>query len=422
MGKAAILLVIAAGITVAYGMMSANETSHHTAKNQAQYEEKLLAREIARSGFNMAMGIVRMHGDSLQAGVMAVNGDTGYLEGESQGGVYRATARYVSGHSIEVVATGYFGGTFTDVGSYEGGAHYVMEDNSQYTVRRTPLHAMDCALLKADVVMSQTNYCSAVYMQRYVRGDDGLVELDPELVYPAGKNRTGSYPLETLIQSGTVVNFFIGVDENCASAPASGDEYDIENHVFNSGTYQRLHHALDVDLGNTMTVEESIFAMVEQHPHNNQRWRIAWEDQARWDIHNPRHGSYDDPTRSLMGLKRNGYDGNGWTSTDSQGYRTLQNFPNRPDFSDQVIDVRFEPASCLAGSDSSDPDDGSEIELPDPITQSCPCPGTGPSNRKVLIMHRPPGNPGNEQEICISGSALQSHLDNHDDFVICSAP
>jgi hypothetical protein len=41
----------------------------------------------------------------------------------------------------------------------------------------------------------------------------------------------------------------------------------------------------------------------------------------------------------------------------------------------------------------------------------------GENGKKILLVHLPPGNPENAQEICIDYNALASHLSNHGDFV-----
>ncbi|HEX4924524.1 MAG TPA: hypothetical protein VFV50_10575 [Bdellovibrionales bacterium] len=45
------------------------------------------------------------------------------------------------------------------------------------------------------------------------------------------------------------------------------------------------------------------------------------------------------------------------------------------------------------------------------VLSHCDC---GEGGRKVRICHVPPGNPENAHTICISRSALQKHLDNHE--------
>ncbi|HEX8386378.1 MAG TPA: hypothetical protein VF576_09350, partial [Rubricoccaceae bacterium] len=45
----------------------------------------------------------------------------------------------------------------------------------------------------------------------------------------------------------------------------------------------------------------------------------------------------------------------------------------------------------------------------------CACQG----NKKVSVMHRPPGNESNEHQICISVNAEPAHIGKHNDYVVC---
>jgi len=448
MGKAAILLVLATGLAVTYGLVSSIETGQQTAKHQASYEERVIAREIARSGFNVAMGILRQYGDDLQGGVNEIVGDQGYLEGEHQGGFYRATARFVTGHSVEVVSIGYFGGQMDRQGEYRGGATHTMDDSFIFRVTSTPLLVKQCSKLQVRFLSSEAGYCSSVYMQRYLPDVALADQPAPEMIFAPGNWRTsGELTVDKILGGGTQMNFFVGVRQDCNlwgqnwNRNDNWRSYDVENRVFNAADYNHLHYAFESTGGDLAGMEESIWALVEQHPRDNQRWRIAWEDQhnTSWDRPNSRN-----PQNSLQATKRFGYDGNGWPTTDAIGYRILRDYDTRPDFSDQVIQVQMQeadPALCAGGSSAggTEPDDeeeggGStpvppvpvddddirhEFTLPDPNhVGSCPCP-SGNQNHKVAIMHRPPGNPGNQRVICVANSGARAHLLQHNDYVVC---
>lgn len=397
MGKAALLMVLGAGMFVAYGTLSTQETSHHTAKTQASYEKGVLAREIARTGFNVAMGILRQHGDSLQYAVNLIN-DGGYLEGESQGGVYRATANYVSGYSVEVASTGYFGGEFAGNGQYKKGAVHVMEDNFTYSVPTNPGHVQQCSRLKSTFIQSEAGFCSAVFMKRYL--PDGS-EGEPEMLVAAGHNRNNSsHILGDTLLAGTQLNFFIGVDENCSEQPerhgVRWQDYDVENHEFDADDYDHVHYAFNLEEDDLFEIDEAVWGLVEQHPADNQKWRIAWEDQHRTDWDNP---NTNDPRQSLQATKAYGYSGTGWPRTDSRGYRTLSDFGSQPDFSDQVIEIELEPVACPG--------------TPPP----CPCQH---NRKKVLVKHFPQGNHDNPQEICIAQEGWENGHDRHTgDYIMC---
>lgn len=366
MGKAAILFLIGTGIVVMYSVAGTHETSMQTARHQVGFEENVIAREIARTGFNMAMGVMRQHGDNLQAGVLAVNGDDGYMQGNSQGGFFRSYAQYVSGHEVEITSYGYFGGEFDADGSYTG-TIYALDDNFRLGLANPPLRVTECSRLNAQFVSSIAGYCSAIYLERIIPGLAPHEQPAPEMVFSAGNNRNGGTAvISRLMQADTQMNLFLAVDMACNKGTSphrnNWQNYDVDGHVFNPAHYDHLHYGLDIDPERTgEEMQETVWAMIEQHPENNQRWRIAWEDlhHPAWDAPNS-----TDPTQSLQALKRYGYDGDGWPEVDGQGYRLLRDYwllpgagddgkstSYRPDFSDQVIEIWLEPETCGEGSE-----------------------------------------------------------------------
>jgi hypothetical protein len=74
MGKALLVMVLGTGLFISVGYMGMNEARVQTTDRQASYEEEVIAREIARSGYNAAMGIIRPHGSRVLDASAAVNG------------------------------------------------------------------------------------------------------------------------------------------------------------------------------------------------------------------------------------------------------------------------------------------------------------------------------------------------------------
>ena len=172
---------------------------------------------------------------------------------------------------------------------------------------------------------------------------DGYVALDPVMIFTPGNGRDGSRETfsETL-QTGTRLNFFIGVDKNCSEEGVYAATYD-------ASVYDHSHYALNDYEPYVTGTEESIWAMVEQHPTDDQRWRIGWEDQRRTE--------WDDPdltkarSSSLQKTKIEGYDGDGWPTTNAEGYRALRDYGSRPDFSDQVVEATLTPLPGAPGEE-----------------------------------------------------------------------
>ncbi len=485
MGKAALLITFGAALFVAQGLLSQTETERHTAQNQAGFEEGVVAREIARSGFNVAMGILREHGNDLHGAIRDINKDgTGkkYLQGSHQGGTFRARAELVNGEVVRITSVGYIGGSFVRLRGnqspesgwcsepdpfsneyYTGSCHTMSDvtgDSPIYEYELPsgdPLTAkLECGKLEVEFIDSMAGYCSAVYMERTLptgieEGDDPN-DGDPEpaeMIFIPGNNRNGrTSTVSKYVRGGTQMNFFIGVDQDCSTRATSTS---VEGYPQFTGSvdspapYDHLHYALAEEVGKLGDMSETPWAFTEMHPDGiaadeasglfTQRWRIGWEDQhiIAWD--NP---NSDNPANSLQALKSQGYDGFGWPTADSRGYRELRDYGSRPDFSDQVIEVKLvdeadltlcyppdeeEPPTIEPPTDPDpeptiEPDPEPEPEIgEDDSTEDCACPKNGRGNKKVAVWHQEGKSKG--KVICIGEPAVQAHLNNHEDHVVC---
>ncbi len=468
MGKAALLITFGAALFVAQGLLSQTETGRHTAQNQANFEDGVVAREIARSGFNVAMGILRDHGNDLHGAIRDINiHGTGrkYLQGQHQGGTFRVRAELVNGEVVRITSVGYIGGEFVRLRgnqspepgwcrqedpfsreNYTGACHTMSDATGNSPIYEyelpsgDPLTAkLECSKLTVEFIDSRAGYCSAVYLERRLPtgiqagADPNASDPEPpEMIFTPGNNRNGQVSLVTkYIRGGTQMNFFIGVDKDCSTRATSTS---VEGYpqftgdVNNPAPYDHLHYALAEEVGKLGDMSETPWAFTEMHPEGVdnsgpdaiQRWRIGWEDQhiTSWD--NP--GS-SDPQTSLQALKSQGYDGLGWPDADGRGYRTLRDYGSRPDFSDQVVEVKLVEETDL--SLCSPPDEGGGIEPPvDPTVEptvapaSCECPKHAHQDHKVAVWHKLP-NQKNGKVLCIAESAVESHLNNHEDHVVC---
>ena len=455
MGKALLVIVLGAGLVLAKQLYSATEHENRTTRNQAAYQEEVIAREIAHSAFNVGMGEVRAYGENVMAGVASLNGADNegrsgdYDSGRFTGGSYEVRADLTSGHSVRVVATGRY-----------GDAEYTMHDEYRIPV----LTARRDGLVEVSFLQSMAGYCSAVFYREYTLDTpEGTIPEAIMLFAPDNRDRRTARPTQTIwVEAGTQMNFFIAVDKNCSErVPTSYDECEVreygQTYVFNPGDFDYIHYALDVEAGSLDQATEEIWGVVEQHPDDRQRWRIGWEDihNTSWD-----RPDSEDPTHSLQALKMFGYDGVGWPDQDTWLYRLLRDYGNRPDFSDQVIEInviaatdpefyskqeaaRAEQAACgedvdeqvttepaspvpptvPAGEDDIEygPEPGDDGYTSEELTDfACSCTNNGAKDHKRAVLHRPPGNEANEHVICISVNAVDTHLNQHNDvFPTC---
>jgi hypothetical protein len=462
MGKALLIIVLGGGIVLARQLLSNQETEMESRLDQADYDEEVLAREIARSAFNVSMGTARQHPNAIDAAVTAIHNLDGtedaIYEGEARGGHFRVHASTETGHSLRVTATGYFGGYFNEAGEYVQrnragqevpAAVYTMSD--QYRIRVLEVH--EDGELDVSFLSSVAGYCSSVFVQEYFNGE--LVST--RMVFAAGNNRDGATPgSKFYVRAGTQLSFFIGVDQNCSMRPSNQSTCALRQHImgytYNASQYRPdgtrvqsgvgdwdyVHHALDIPTGAMERSTESIWALVEQHPDNRQLWRIAFED-----IHNTAWNAptNSNPRQSLQALKRQGYDldnngfGEGWSNRDALGYRQL--VETNLDLNDQVVQIGMRPlatpqerdelraamlaerAACGISSTEGLPpssgasDDGGETAPP------CACPTSSGSSRRTSVMHRNPGSSSNRSRVCVTNNDAQTHLRTHDDYIEC---
>ncbi|NNF58892.1 MAG: hypothetical protein HKN04_11705, partial [Rhodothermaceae bacterium] len=74
--------------------------------------------------------------------------------------------------------------------------------------------------------------------------------------------------------------------------------------------------------------------------------------------------------------------------------------------------VTEDPELPIPGGGEEPPPEEEESE------SACGCPNGNP-NKKVAIMHRPPGNEANEHVICVARPGADNHLRRHNDYVVC---
>ncbi len=355
MGKYIILLtmaVVAGSMTLTY---QSKQTSLDTDYRQANRQQKVIARQVARSGYNAVLARARQEergGKKVRDIVTSV----GTLTGTYQGGVYKAWLTQISPTAYRA----------TGVGTFQSVTHKIRVPHSQNIVPEPPT-VESKSELQVEFKQSMAGYCSAIYLQRFVphtnnghskneddtdRDDDGGIKddetkgggnasikykkLTPELVFAPGNNRNGAATtFEKVLAPGTRLNFILAVDAD-KDCEARGDT----TLTTKDASYDYTRPSFVESIGSMSEMHEAPYALTQEKPGQPGIWRVAFEDlifseDRLWDI------------------KENGYDGNGWL-LDGLGYWLLKDYGDRPDFSDQVVEVKIVPLEKSGEGDDDD--------------------------------------------------------------------
>ncbi len=364
MGKLALLLVAAVAIGSSVLLLRSDSNRLRADELQVARQEEALAREIARSAYNLIISRARQleveHRQWTVAQLVeAVNGPAGKLSGELKGGSYEAWLYMIggaNGASYGAIAVGYYGKAQHQIGSQR--------------VLRSVLEVDQPSRVKVKFLESMAGYCSAIYLQRYVPRPDGSYEaLEPELVFAPGNNRDGAEALHTTtLNPGERANFILAVDAD-NQCERRGDR----TVPWNDRFYEYHRFALQESIDDFKHLQEGPYVLIQPHPDQPNTWRLAFEDldfdrqpmgyDKLLDIKQYGYGDMKWRVRSGMQWgERNGkysYGGPGWHERNSNGYYKLRDFytenggnpsprnPIVPDFSDQVIEVTFIPNAAI---------------------------------------------------------------------------
>ncbi len=369
MGKYILLITVAATASIALLTHQANSIERDTDYRQAERQEKVIARQIARSGYNMVLARARVeerNSDAVDEIVSAV----GTVQGQYQGGAYRAWLTQISPTAYRV----------TSEGTYNATTHRLRLPHERNFVPSPP-EVDQPSELEVEFIDSMAGYCSAIFLQRFVPknnkghgnnadGDDsdnassddeetydddewankkdgaapGYKAMDPELIFAPGNNRNGAQTMfEQVIEPGTLLNFVLAVDADYTCEERGNTAITLKDKSFD---YTRM--AFQGNINKLSKLSETPFALTQEKPSQPGTWRVAFEDLVFSNA-------------ELWEVKERGYEGNGWM-LDLNDYWKLKDYGDRPDFSDQVIEVQIVPAD----DDDSDPfdegddDDGDE--------------------------------------------------------------
>ncbi|MEM1114927.1 MAG: hypothetical protein AAF845_01055 [Bacteroidota bacterium] len=350
MGKGIIIAVAGLSLVAVTALSDLYENDQRSTERQIEHNEEELAAQIARSAYNVAFAMVN-EAPTIEQGVANVNAGGG-LAGELYGGTYTATAHVGGGSSFSITANGYFGDAASELkDAYAEGTTTVTQSG----------------YLRVRYLESRAGYCSSLYLQRVLPGVSEANQPAPEMIFAPGKNRDGrATEKQYYLEAGTFMNFFIGVDKNCSQRDVWVDDY--PSYIANDPrAYDYLHWAFDQpDDLDFSTLKEAPYAMIEDHPSIDQHWRVSFEDINRWNAPDDTR-----PRKSLQATRDFGYDmdgdgvGDGWPDNErydiqyrangtiqsvrvvsgSDGYNDLRNYGDRPDFSDQVVEIWIEPGA-----------------------------------------------------------------------------
>lgn len=391
MGKAVLFVVIATIIGGSYVLFQSNVASVETDKRQAERQYEMLAREIARSGLSRVLATTRQLDQqypdaSMGQIVQMVNGAGGAITGAYQGGEYRAWIYQASPSAFGAMSEGMI--ITEKSGAVAGGDQRgTLVDTTMHRIpggqrtasgiipdQKVPQVTVP-SRLEVEFLESMAGYCSAIFLQRLVpknnnghgnncdgvdggnpggskEGEDsdpGVDDecnvngksrwraLEPELIFAPGNNRDGAAALyDAIIDPGTRLNFILAVDadNNCEMR---GQTVDVKNRTFN---YTR--DALLDDVSDLNEMLEGPYAMIQERPGVSGTWRIAFEDLKFSDdqLQDIKQNGY---SNNSWNRKQKTYGGSGWNAVDSYGYYRLKDYGNKPDFSDQVIELTLTP-------------------------------------------------------------------------------
>lgn len=349
MGKYILLVVAAVMAGSSTLMFQSQTTSLDTDQRQAQRQEKVIARQIARTGYNAVLAEARtLEAQGKDAGEIV--SDVGTISGDYQGGTYTARLEQISPTAFRAISVGELRTAAFSIG--ESGdsliSHKIEDSHERNTMPSgsTPTSPVaapaveEPSNLKVTFIESMAGYCSAVYLKRILPGVSSENQPEPELIFAPGNDRDGeSAEYERAIVPGTKLNFLLAVDADY-SCEAEGDTTVRPS----DDTFDYVRESFTQNISEVDKVHEAPYALIEAGS-TSENWRVAFEDlifdkEKLWDI--KENGYPGSDSESEWDPESETYGGDGW-NTESSGFYDLEDYGNVPDFSDQVIAVEILP-------------------------------------------------------------------------------
>lgn len=326
MGKYSLLITLGVATAISVLSLQAEKTSLDTNEQQAQRQGQLIARQIARSGYNSVLSQARIEsGDDKKVGEIV--SDVGTLTGRYEGGEYEAWLTKISPTAYKAVSVGRFEVNGEPV-TYRIGDGY-----GNNTMVKVP-EINQPSVLNFSFEDSQAGYCSAIYLKRVLPDTKPEDQPDPEMVFPPGHNRNdATTTFDDTIQPGTKLNFILAVDKDCSEEGETSVNY--------PEAYNHVQRSFQQDVSKLNKMKEAPYGMIEETTvESSQGWRISFEDQRvfsetqMWDI---KENGYPDNGTNWDSQSQT-YGGDGWDK-NADGLRDLEDYGDIPDYSDQVFRV-----------------------------------------------------------------------------------
>ena len=328
MGKYSLLITLGVAAAVSILSLQAEQTTLDTSERQARRQGQVLARQVARTGYNAVLSKARRKTEpdkSVDQIVEDVNDEP--VQGSYQGGTYEAWLEKISPTAYKAVSIGRFPVADRVV------KHRMGDGYGNNTMVNVPKVNTPSAL-NVSFKQSMAGYCSAIYLERVLPDTEPEEQPDPEMVFPPGNDRNdAATTFDKTIQAGTKLNFILAVDKDCSHEGEESADYPED--------YNHMQRSFKQDVSQLNKMEEAPYGMVEEtNTGSGQGWRVSFEDQRvfsesqLWDI--KENGYPNDGTH--WDRRDETYGGDGW-GENSDGLRDLRDFGDIPDFSDQVIQV-----------------------------------------------------------------------------------
>ena len=337
MGKYSLLVTLSVATAMSYISFQGEQTSLLTSQQHAERQGQLIARQIARSGYNSVLAKGQKVSDGEKS-VEEIISSTGTVRGTFEGGTFRSWLDKVSPSSYRAISVGQVEIAGQEV-TYRIGKGYGDAQTIDIPEIDSPSE------LDVSFDASSAGFCSAVYVERILPETKPEDQPEPDMIFPPGRNRNDAEDVfDKTIQPDTRLNFILAVDRNCSHRGDTSANYpEAYDHVHRS-----FEKAGSVEGSDLTKIEEAPFGMVEQTTVGSRDgWRVSFEDQGRfsepqfWDLKN--NGYPDSDRGSEWDSEEQTYGGDGWDK-NSEDLRELTDYGSTPDFSDQVFKVAVKPS------------------------------------------------------------------------------